>query len=280
MGDVGHRRDAVFFLSDYGLADEFVGVVKAVLLAAGVPQVVDITHEIPPHDVRAGALALARAAPYVLPAVVLAVVDPGVATSRREVGARSTDGSLFVGPDNGLLGPALALAGGAERAVRLRRPPPGAGGAGPTFAGRDVFAPAAARLFQGSELASLGESLDPASLVALEAPTCRREGGELVSEVQWVDRFGNAQLSAGPAEASFLGERVEVGVGGRRLAARRVSAFADLRDGGLGLITDSVGRLAIVVYGGRADRVAGLSVGDQVVLASQERPGAWRATGG
>ncbi len=113
--------ETVSFLSDYGSVDEFVGVVHSVIrqLAPGVG-VVDVTHEVAPHDVRGGSLTLARAAQYLAPGVVLAVVDPGVGTARRAVAIEVGDGeAVFVGPDNGLLAPAVAMVGGATRAVEL-----------------------------------------------------------------------------------------------------------------------------------------------------------------
>ena len=150
------RFDTVSLLTDYGSRDEFAGVVRAVIrdIAPHVT-VVDLTHEIPPFDVRAGSLALARCITYVPSGVVMAVVDPGVATDRRAVAIEVAGGSgVVVGPDNGLLAPAVAMAGGAERAVELtnrdyRLLTPGA-----TFAGRDIFAPAAAHICNGVELSS------------------------------------------------------------------------------------------------------------------------------
>src|SRR3712207_2998550 len=104
---MGPRRDTVTFLSDYGTDDEFVGVIHSVIRGlAPHAVVVDLTHGIPPHDVRAGALALARAVQCVAPGVGLAVVDPGVGTDRRAVAVEVVDGAaVFVGPDNGLLAP-------------------------------------------------------------------------------------------------------------------------------------------------------------------------------
>ena len=113
--------DTISFLSDYGTADEFVGVVHSVIrqLAPGTA-VVDVSHHVPAHDVRAGGLTLARAAQYLAPGVVLAVVDPGVGTARRAVAIEVGDGgAVFVGPDNGLRAPAVAMGGGATRAVGL-----------------------------------------------------------------------------------------------------------------------------------------------------------------
>ena len=163
----------VFFLSDYGTQDEFAGVVHAVIAArAPGTTVIDLTHHIPPFDVRAGSHTLVRAVPHLGPGVVLGVVDPGVGTVRRgiciEVGLPSGGTLAFVGPDNGLLVAAAESAGEAPvaRVVELRAaPPPQDRGA--TFDGRDVFAPAAAALCRGARLDELGETVEPASLVRL-----------------------------------------------------------------------------------------------------------------
>ena len=119
---MARRYDTISFLSDYGLADEFVGVVRSVIRTiAPTVAVIDITHEIPPHDIRAGSLTLARSVQYLAPGIVLAVVDPGVGTDRRaiaiEVGEEGE--AVFIGPDNGLLASAVAMVGGATRAVHL-----------------------------------------------------------------------------------------------------------------------------------------------------------------
>ena len=118
------RPPTISFLSDYGTADEFVGVVKSVIRQlAPDALVIDVTHEVPRHDVRAGGLTLARAAQYLAPGVVLAVVDPGVGTDRRAIAVEVGDGeSVLVGPDNGLLAPAVAMVGGATRASSLTNP--------------------------------------------------------------------------------------------------------------------------------------------------------------
>jgi len=159
------KFDTVSFLTDYGTDDEFVGVVKSVIrdLAPHVT-VVDLTHGIAPFDVRAGSLALARSIGYVPAGVVLAVVDPGVGTDRRAVAIEVAGGNgVVIGPDNGLLAPAVAMAGGAERAVELTNAEYQLQAAGATFAGRDVFAPAAAHLCNGVPL----DALDGAALPGL-----------------------------------------------------------------------------------------------------------------
>src|SRR6478609_7470899 len=183
------RYDTITFLSDYGLVDEFVGVVHSVIRSIA-PEVgiVDLTHGITPYDVRGGGLALARATSYLCPGVVLGVVDPAVGTSRRAIAVEVGDGvSVLVGPDNGLLAPAVALCGGATRAVALDNPEYQLPAPGPTFAGRDVFAPAAAHLANGVPLEALGTEISVASLLPGILPLTYEEDGALVGEVLWVD---------------------------------------------------------------------------------------------
>jgi S-adenosylmethionine hydrolase len=263
------RHQTISFLSDYGTADEFVGVVKSVIRAiAPHALVIDVSHEVPAHDVRAGGLTLARAAQYLAPGVVLAVVDPGVGTDRRPVAIEVGDGeSVLVGPDNGLLAPAVAMVGGATRAVQLaeaayRLPAPG-----PTFDGRDVFAPAAAHLCTGVPLDDLGPEIDTASLRPGIMALSRPEGDGIAAEVLWVDRFGNAQLNVDPDDLAGYGERVELRAGsGPVRSARRARTYADIGPGEVGLVVDSYGLVAIVLDRRSAADELGLGAGDPVTL--------------
>ena len=244
---MGRRYDTVSLLTDYGLTDEFVGVVKSVIRDIA-PHVVtiDLTHNVPPFDVRAGGLALARCIPYVASGIVVAVVDPGVATDRAAVAIEVAQGEgVLIGPDNGLLAPAVALTGGAERAVALTNPEYQLPAPGRTFAGRDVFAPAAAHLANGLDLTDLGALLDLDLLTPAVVPLTRVEGDVVVGEVLWVDHFGNAQLNVDPDEIVALGDRIALRVGSTRRVARRVDAFAALGPGELGLVVDSYGLLAL-----------------------------------
>lgn len=263
------RYDTISFLTDYGTADEFVGVVKSVIraIAPGVT-VIDITHEIEPHDVRAGGLALARAAQYLVPGVVLAVVDPGVGTERKGVAIEVGDGqSVLVGPDNGLLAPAVAMVGGATRAVVLDNPAIHLTSAGPTFDGRDVFAPAAAQLCTGTPFEELGTAIDPNLLVPGILPVAGPEkDGSYSSEVLWVDRFGNAQLNVDPDDVEAFGDVIGLRVGQLTRTVQRARTFADVPTGGIGLIVDSYGLLAITVDRGSAADELRLHEGDTVVL--------------
>jgi S-adenosyl-L-methionine hydrolase (adenosine-forming) len=261
------RRDTISFLSDYGTADEFVGVVKSVVRTiAPHVSVIDVTHEIPPHDVRAGGLALARAVQYLAPGVVLAVVDPGVGTERRAIAVEVAGGDgVFVGPDNGLLAPAVAMSGGATAAVELSKVDHHLPSPGPTFAGRDIFAPVAALLCNGLSLEEVGESVDPAGLRPGIMPISRLEGDVLHAEVLWVDRFGNAQLNLDPDELPE-GERVVLSIGGRRRAARRAPTYGAVGPGEVGLVVDSYGLLAVVVDQASAADQLGLAPGDAVLV--------------
>jgi S-adenosyl-L-methionine hydrolase (adenosine-forming) len=270
------RFDTVSFLTDYGTADEFVGVVKSVIrdIAPHVG-VVDLTHEIRPFDVRAGSLALARCIGYVPSGVVLGVVDPGVGSARRAVAIEVAGGAgVLIGPDNGLLAPAVAMAGGAERAVELTNVEYQLEAAGTTFAGRDVFGPAAAHVCNGVDLLELGPEVDPGLLLPGTVPLSRLEDDELITEVLWVDRFGNAQLNIGPDDLPpTWGRHLQVrmgvqtdpaGVTVRR--AVRASHFAELTGGSVGLVLDSYGMLSIAIDQRSAADELGLAPGDQVVI--------------
>jgi S-adenosyl-L-methionine hydrolase (adenosine-forming) len=264
----------VFFLSDYGLADEFVGVVHAVVrrLAPGAT-VLDLTHGVPAFDVRAGSEALVRAVPHLGHGVVLGVVDPGVGGPRRgvaiEAGPASADakGRWFVGPDNGLLVAAAELCGGIRRAFDLVR----AAGLPDTFDGRDVFAPAAAALATGGDPARLGSPFPPGDLVRIAAPVVeRRADGDrqvLRAEATWIDHFGNVQLAAvGTAVPLGAVVRVVVPGSGSSFSARRVRSFAELAPGELGVLSDANGRAALAVREGSAGAATGASTGTVVEL--------------
>ena len=287
---------AVFFLSDYGTSDEFVGVVHAVLhrLAPARP-VIDVSHRIPPFDVDSGASMLVRCAPFLGAGVVLAAVDPGVGTARRGVAIRTAgDGPAWlVGPDNGLLVPMARVLGGAVGVIQLdpaRATPGRSGPVGSTFDGRDVFAPAAAHLVMGGRPVDLGVEVDPASLAARPAagrgPEPRVEstasGWAVVTTVTWVDHFGNVQLRLRPAVLEEIGlpaggtatARVEGEGAARRrsVPVRRVLAFAELGDGEYGLALDANGRMALVLDRASAALQLGISGPGQTVRISVAPP--------
>jgi S-adenosylmethionine hydrolase len=252
--------NTVTLLTDYGSSDEFAGVLHGVIARiAPDARVIDLTHGIPRHDVRAGALALRRALPFTPPGVHVAVVDPGVGGPRRGVALRCGD-RLLVGPDNGLLGPVAERFGGVTEAVDLAVSPWSLHPVSATFHGRDVFAPVAAHLAAGEPLADAGEALDPALLTALALPEPHRDGDALVAHAVAFDTYGNVLLdAAGPdvaGAASVAGRPVTVG-----------RTFGDVPDGGLLLYEDSSGTLALAVNRGSARAALGLELDDEVRIA-------------
>ena len=249
----------ITFLSDFGFADEFVGVVHGVMAAiAPGCRIIDLHHQIPAGNVRAGALALMRAIQYMPPGVALAVVDPGVGTDRRAIAVETKWGHL-VGPDNGLLSPAAALLGGATAAHSIENPEVLLPGRGVTFEGRDRFAPAAAVLAAGeADLAELGPAADPHSLTPLLLPLAEVEEGRVTGQAWWVDGFGNVQTNISPDDLTEAGiapqDEVTVRVGSAEYQVPWTAAYADVGAGAALMHVDSSGLMALAVRGGRADR--------------------------
>ena len=248
----------VSFTTDYGIADGFVAAVKGVI--AGIApdaRVLDVTHQVPAQDVRRGAAVLAQTAPWLPPAVHLAVVDPGVGTDRRGVAVVAGRGVL-VGPDNGLLLPAASALGGVRAAYELAEPAYRLPAVSATFHGRDVFAPAAAHLCLGLEPGRLGPPV--ADLVLLPAPTVHIGPGIVRAEVLSVDGFGNVQLAA----TDLGGLAGPVRVQGQPAAVGRT--FADVPAGAIVVLTDSAGYVAVAVNRGDAATRLGLRPGDLVEI--------------
>ncbi len=244
-------------MSDFGTDDEFVGVVHGVIarLSPDV-RVIDLTHGIAPGNVRGGALALTRAIQYLPEGVVLGVVDPGVGTDRRAIAARTPVG-YFVGPDNGLLSPAVAMAGGATEIVSLENPDMAIPSVANTFDGRDRFAPAAALLATGeAKLDDLGPRVDPATVTPLLLPLPEMENGVAAGVAWWVDRFGNVQTNISPEELHSIGlapgSDVRLTVGSMNYELRWVEAFGDVEFGEAMVLVDSSGLVALSVRDGRA----------------------------
>jgi S-adenosylmethionine hydrolase len=279
-----HRSDEqpplVTLLTDYGLGDEFVGVLHGVI--AGIcPQarVIDITHGIERHDVRKGALVLRAALAYCPRGVHVAVVDPGVGTARRGVAVRAADGRILVGPDNGLLSLALESAGGAVEAVEITRSPLRLEPVSATFHGRDIFAPVAAHLAAGTPAAEAGEPFDPDTLVRLDLPAPKLDGATIHAHVLTFDRFGNAILSASHEHATAvglkLGRPVLVSTPRGERETLFVRTFGDVAPGELLLYEDSWRMLALAVNRGDVRSVLGIAVDDKVTIAPvREAPGA------
>jgi S-adenosylmethionine hydrolase len=262
----------ITFLSDYGLGDEFVGVVHGVI-ATICPEarVIDLGHGVPRQDVQAGALVLARALPYVPAGVHLAVVDPEVGARRRAVALRTADeGRLLVGPDNGLLTPAAERFGGVAEAVEISASPWRLEPVSATFHGRDVFAPVAARLACGAPLASAGAPLEPGELVTLDRTRPRQEEESLVAHVVGTDTYGNAVLDATHGDllerGLRLGDAVAVRTATRRVRGVIARTFSDVAAGGLIVYEDAGAALALAINGGDAAALLGVRPGDEVRL--------------
>jgi S-adenosylmethionine hydrolase len=260
----------VCFLSDFGLADDFVGTCKGVMLriAPGLP-IVDLTHAVPGFAVKAGAEILEHATRYMpADAVYLAVVDPGVGTGRRELALRAEGGALLVGPDNGLLVPAAEWLGGVAEAVALTDERYHLRPISTTFHGRDVFAPVAAHLAAGADTSELGEAVAPSSLVRLDPPDTLSNAGEgFVARIIAIDGFGNARLSLAQDESRLAyGDDLKVDVGDGRMSVRYVETFGSAKAGELVLVPDSHWRLSLAINRGNAAHALALRVGGEARL--------------
>ena len=258
----------ITFLSDYGHRDDFVGVCHGVI-ARIVPQahVIDVTHGIARHDVRSGALVLRRALPFFPAGVHLGVVDPQVGGDRRAVALRTAEEDrILVGPDNGLLALAARRFGGAVEAVDIGRSPLRLEPVSATFHGRDLFAPVAAHLANGTALASSGEPMDPDELIDMEMPLAHADGEELVAHAIAFDRFGNVTLDVEHEELASFGLRL-----GRRMTvnghdAVYASTFADVAPGEMIVYEDAYRTLALAVNRGSAQQELGLVLDGDVHL--------------
>ncbi|MGH2919730.1 MAG: SAM hydrolase/SAM-dependent halogenase family protein [Solirubrobacteraceae bacterium] len=259
----------VTFLTDYGLSDDFVGVCHGVI-ARIAPQarVIDITHGVQRHDVRAGAVVLRRAIAYMPAGVHVAVVDPGVGGDRRAVAlCCADDGQILVGPDNGLLTPAAQRLGGVAEALDVGRSPLRLEPVSRTFHGRDIFAPVAAHLAAGTPFRDAGQPIDPATLVTLELPRPRLDGEAVVAHVLAADAYGNVALDAERHDLAGSGLKLgsAVFVNGRR--AVFATTFGVVREGELVLYEDGFGALSVAVNRGSALETLGLEADAEVELA-------------
>lgn len=262
---------ALGLLTDFGLRDGYVGVMKAVALGiAPHAHFVDISHDIAPQDIEMGSWTLGMAWRY-FPAgsVLVCVVDPGVGSERRAI-ALAAGGRFFIGPDNGLFTHVLAHAP-VERCVELTNTTYHLPGASATFHGRDIFAPCGAHLLAGTALDALGGPVDPKTVVRLPIPVAPSwEGETLVGRVAHVDHFGNLISDiplAHPSALSAPGVRIEVG--GRVIAPAATHFAAGPADEPFAL-RDSSGALAIAMRDESA--AAALNVGRGVTVRVRGLP--------
>jgi hypothetical protein len=265
---VKHRF--ISFLTDFGLADDFVGTCHGVIkrIAPDV-EIIDVTHGIAPQAVLQGALILRNTLPYMPEGVHLAVVDPGVGSTRRPVIVRDGRGNLFVGPDNGLLVPAAELSG-IESAYELANPAYALERVSRTFHGRDLFAPTAAHLALGVEPSDVGPPLAPDALVRLDLPKPDLNNGMVDASVLYVDRFGNMQLNLTRDDLDRVGivpgTRFELELAGERYYATAARTYADARPGEIVLYEDSYRNVAIAINRGSAAEMFTAQPGQHVLL--------------
>ena len=267
---------SIAFLSDLGIRDESVGVCHAVI-DRGAPgaRVIDLGHGVPPLDVRAGALALLHALPYVAAdAVVLAVVDPGSGTDRFALALRTRAGRLMVGPDNGLMSLACAADGGVDEAVAISAPDVILHPTSPVLNARDVFAPAAAHLAAGRALADLGDPVDAAALHAIVLAAPEVSHHRVAAEVLDIDRFGNVRLNVRPADldAADLPREglLELGSTAAGARARRIRTYGEVHDGECGALEDAWGWISIIRFGASAADLLGVRIGDGVWVTAAD----------
>jgi S-adenosyl-L-methionine hydrolase (adenosine-forming) len=272
----------VSLLTDFGMDGPWVAICKGVILSLA-PDVrfVDISHEVPPFAVRAGAFVLAAALPELPVGVHLAVVDPGVGTARRPLVVRAARGDLLVGPDNGLLLDAVDALGGVEAAHELTAQEYRRATSARTFHGRDIFAPAVGHLLCGVPTIAFGPALATSSLVRLAPPAVVVSPGALRTAVLYVDRFGNVKLAGGPAALADAlgppapGDRLRLTASGREYETVWGETFGDAAPGASILYVDSLGHLSLAINQGDAARELGIGVRTQdtlVVRRADEAP--------
>lgn len=264
--------NAIFFLSDFGQRDEFVGVVHAVLHKMNPKiSVIDLTHEVEAFAISVGAGILERSVDYLGPGVVLAVVDPGVGTSRRPIAIEiETEHGprFFVGPDNGL------LVGAAERRgdiVAVFQLDSSVDVGAVTFDGRDRFAPAASYLASGHDPRERFCECDPSTLVRLPVhlsdASALGQGTSATLIVTSIDAYGNCALDRPGAALPSLGQVLSVKTERVQTQAAVVKAFGDLEPLGLGMLVDSSGHVALVVNTGSAKDLLSVERGDSVLIS-------------
>jgi S-adenosylmethionine hydrolase len=261
----------ITFLTDFGLDDDFVGTCHGVMKRiAPEAQIIDVTHGIRPGRILQGALALRNALAYMPVGVHLAIVDPGVGSSRRPLALRDAEGRLYVGPDNGLLLPAAERSGAVVDVHELANPAYALESVSRTFHGRDLFSPAAAHLASGVALRELGPPVDPEALVRLDVPVPEIGQSRIRATVLAIDRFGNIALNLTRDHldtASIVpGTKVELLAHGNRYYAVAVRTFSDATPGDLILYEDSYRNIAVAVTRGSAASLLGVEESGEIVI--------------
>ncbi len=254
----------ITLITDFGYSDYFVPVMKGVIKTA-VPsaEIIDITHDIPPQNVRRAAFVLWKTYKYFPRGTIhVAVVDPGVGTGRRALVIR-TNNYFFVGPDNGVLSLA-AFEDGILEVVNITSVAPRSS----TFHGRDVFAPVAAELLRGTTPGSFGETVDASTLTRLQVPRPLRRGDALHLEAIYIDRFGNVFTSATENDVRWanIGDLFLVSVGPANLTVRFLRTYGEVGRGEPLMLINSEGYLELAINGGNMAAAYGISEGDSIIV--------------
>ena len=270
-------RPLIAFLTDFGLSDGYVGVMKGVVLGI-VPdaQLIDLTHDIAPQDVTAGAWILATCYRYFPSGTVFTcVVDPGVGSQRHAVALRTGD-RVFVGPDNGLFSYVLAEQQ-VQEAVTLSNPTYHLPQVSATFQGRDVFAPSAAHIARGVSLTELGPQIDPMTLQRIDLGMPVHQGEGIVAHIVHIDHFGNLitniplsmvpDLFSSPGMQLNFPERQVVITERRRFFSEGSTHEDDARPF---VYADSAGYIAVAIRNGNAARTLGVRRGETITFVQMK----------
>lgn len=254
----------ITLLTDFGLSDNFVGVMKGVILSINpAVTIVDITHEVPPQDIVTAAFLLDASWPYFPPGSIhVTVVDPGVGTARRAIAVETTQ-AIFLAPDNGLLTPILKR-GQVRRVISLNNPHYWLPQVSNTFHGRDIFAPTAAHISLGVPLEDMGIVIEDPFLLDWPCPS-KLPDGTIVGHILHIDRFGNLITNL---KAEDLKERVVIRVAGCQIQGLK-KTFADVAIGEPVAYIGSTGYLEIAIRQGNAARTFNLHRGDKIYVEGQ-----------
>lgn len=255
----------ISFLSDFGSGDETVACCKGVLIGRGVVlPLVDISHDVPPFDIVSGGWMLAGAVTYLPVGIHLAVVDPGVGTDRPLLVIQADRGDLFVGPDNGLLLPAVERLGGVEKVWKLHPEHYENRSVSPTFHARDIMAPVVADLVADIPPPVLGKEIHSSGLEEYPLPEPSKEKEKISGAVARIDTYGTVRTNI---PWKWLDKRREGALRISRGWLFSISVgrtFADVGLGDLVILEDSWGFLSIAVNRGKAADVLGFKVGDPI----------------
>jgi S-adenosylmethionine hydrolase len=256
--------------TDFGLADGFVGVMRGVIYSiAPAARVIDISHGIEPQNIHQGAFVLANSVPFFPPDTIhVCVVDPGVGSARRAIAVRVGE-TILIGPDNGVLSPAIetlaAQNGASPSVVALDKPEFWLARVSNTFHGRDVFSPVAGHLAAGVRFSYLGSSLDGFARLALAVPQ-RGAKGEITGQVVHIDRYGNLVTNISDRDIADLPrDELVVEIAGRRVRGL-ARTYADGAPGELVALIGSPWKLEIAARDSSAARVLKVGVGEQVLV--------------